>query len=194
MAESVGKMMTKLRVCLENGVNHAELERKLFHREQILDNVQKEIFMYLSNLVSGQVPHDVTAQAHAQMRLADEYESLSDYVANVLKAHKKLKDNDLKLDASARERILALHDRVAAYIAKVGAYMEEDSADILSWAQTEGAAIVDQMKASRRDHINRLQQEEVSPLFSLVYTDMLNYYRRLKDHALNIAEVIAGEK
>jgi Na+/phosphate symporter len=39
-----------------------------------------------------------------------------------------------------------------------------------------------------------LQKEEVSPLFSLVYMDMLNFYRRMKDHALNIAEVLAGEK
>ncbi len=194
MAESVEKMMDKLRVCLVNGKDHEELERKLFHREQILDNVQKEIFMYLSNLVSGQVPHDVTAQAHAQMRLADEYESLSDYVANVLKAHKKLKDNALTLDELSREKLLALHDRVTAYIVNVGEYVADESKDLLPRAQSEGAGIVEQMKASRREHFNRLQNEEVSPFFSLIYTDMLNYYRRMRDHALNIAEVVAGEK
>ena len=194
MAESVEKMMDKLRVCLVNGKDHEELERKLFHREQILDNVQKEIFMYLSNLVSGQVPHDVTAQAHAQMRLADEYESLSDYVANVLKAHKKLKDNALTLDELSREKLLALHDRVTAYIVNVGEYVADESRDLLPRAQSEGAGIVEQMKASRREHFNRLQNEEVSPFFSLIYTDMLNYYRRMRDHALNIAEVVAGEK
>jgi phosphate:Na+ symporter len=194
MAESVEKMMAKLRVCLLNGKDHEELERKLFHREQILDNVQKEIFMYLSNLVSGQVPHDVTAMAHAQIRLADEYESLSDYVANVLKAHKKLKDHALTLDEPSLEKLLALHDRVTAYIVNVGEYVADESKDLLPRAQSEGAAISEQMKASRREHINRLQNEEVSPFFSLIYTDMLNYYRRMKDHALNIAEVVAGEK
>jgi Na+/phosphate symporter len=50
------------------------------------------------------------------------------------------------------------------------------------------------MKESRREHFARLQKEEVSPYFSLAYTDMLNFYRRMKDHALNIAEVVAGEK
>jgi Na+/phosphate symporter len=50
------------------------------------------------------------------------------------------------------------------------------------------------MKESRREHLEHLQHEQVSPYLSLVYTDMLNYYRRMKDHALNIAEVVAGEK
>jgi Na+/phosphate symporter len=29
---------------------------------------------------------------------------------------------------------------------------------------------------------------------SLIYMDMLSSYRRIKDHSLNIAEVVAGEK
>jgi Na+/phosphate symporter len=29
---------------------------------------------------------------------------------------------------------------------------------------------------------------------SLIYTDMLTAYRRIKDHAFNIAEVLIGEK
>ncbi len=194
MADSVEKMMTSLKLCLQDGTGTGEAEREIFHGEQVLDNVQKEIFMYLSKLVSGQVPHDVTSRAHMQMRLADEYESLSDYIANVLKAHKKLRDNAMSLDDQARKRILALHDRVENYIADVSAYVADDSVDVLLKATSEGAAIAEQMKSSRREHLSRLQNEEVSPFFSLIYTDMLNYYRRMKDHALNIAEVVAGEK
>ena len=89
---------------------------------------------------------------------------------------------------------MALHDRVAAYIAKVNEYMKDENKDHLAWATTEGAAIAELMKESRRQHLERLQKEEVSPYFSLAYTDMLNFYRRMKDHALNIAEVVAGEK
>jgi phosphate:Na+ symporter len=194
MAESVESMLQRLRVCLQDEKDHDELEGKIFRREQILDNVQKEIFLYLSKLVAGQVPHDVTNEAHMQMRLADEYESLSDYIVAVLKSHKKLEDNQMEVDAGALEKLLALHDRVAAYIVTVSEYVAEQSEDILSKAVGEGAAIGEQMKAFRREHLSRLQKEEVSPFFSLIFTDMLNYYRRMKDHALNIAEVVAGEK
>jgi phosphate:Na+ symporter len=193
MAESVSSMMDQLRERLNNSQD-IDLENKLFHREDILDNVQKEIFLYLSKMVSGQVPQDVTTQANMQIRLADEYESLSDYVVNVLKGAKKMENNGLALDGPALEKLMTLHDRVAAYINKVNRYMKDDSGDLLSWASTEGTAISKLMKDLRAKHLERLQNEEVSPYFSLAYTDILNFYRRMKDHALNIAEVIAGEK
>jgi phosphate:Na+ symporter len=193
MADSVEGMMTKLRTCLE-GEATAELESKIFEREEILDNVQKEIFLFLSRLVSGQVPHAVTTSANKQIRMADEYESLSDYIADVLKGIKKLKQNGLELDEPAKEKMLALHDRVTAYIIKVDEFMKDENRDVLAWATTEGAAIGKLMKDIRSRHLERLQKEEVSPYFSLAYTDMLNYYRRMKDHALNIAEVVNGEK
>lgn len=195
MGESVTAMMDKLKTCLEAERLDKELERKIFNREEILDNVQKEIFVFLSNLVSGQVPHEITKRAHMQMRIADEYETLSDYVANVLKGIKKLEEIGHPLDGPAREKLLALHGRVAAYIQKVNLYVkDEQGKDILSWAGTEGSSITALMKEFRRQHLERLQNEEVSPFFSLAFTDILNYYRRMKDHALNIAEVIAGEK
>jgi len=193
MAESVAGMMDQLRSCL-TGEAATKTETKIFHREEILDNVQKEIFLFLSNMVSGQVPYEVTTKAHMQMRIADEYESLSDYITNVLKGIKKLKENQLKIEGPAQDKLLALHARVSTYINKVNESMRDEDPDHLVWAITEGAAIGQLMKDSRREHLERLQKEEVSPLFSLAYTDMLNFYRRMKDHALNIAEVVAGEK
>ena len=193
MADSVEGMMGQLETCL-SGEGSAKLEGKIFQREEILDNVQKEIFLYLSHMVSGQVPLEVTGMAHRQMRIADEYESLSDYIANVLKGIKKMEQNKLLLDGPAKEKLLALHTRVAAYIAKIDGYMKDENTDHLTWATAEGAAIAEMMKDTRRKHLERLQKEEVSPYFSLAYTDMLNFYRRMKDHALNIAEVVSGDK
>ena len=193
MADSVEDMMVQLEACLKNE-GTTKLEGKIFQREEILDNVQKEIFLFLSNMVSGQVPHEVTGIAHKQMRIADEYESLSDYIANVLKAIKKMEQNNLPINEPARLNLLNLHDRVAAYITKIDKFMKDDNTDHLPWATSEGAAISELMKEIRAEHIARLQQEEVSPFFSLAYTDMLNFYRRMKDHALNIAEVVSGEK
>ena len=194
MAESVEEMMHCLRTCLEDGNKDQKLQEKIFHREEILDNVQKEIFLYLSQMVAGQVPQEITLKGHKQMRIADEYESLSDYITNVLKGIKKMEQNDLPLDGPALEKLLTLHDRVMNYITRVNKSMKAEKKDDLAWATAEGAGIGELMKEFRRQHLERLQKEEVSPFFSLAFTDMLNFYRRMKDHSLNIAEVIAGGK
>ena len=191
MAESVDSMIEQLGTLLKSGKSNEKLEQKIFHREEILDNVQKEVFLFLSHMVSGQIPLDITTKAHMQMRIADEYESLSDYVANVLKGLKKV---EYKIEDTALEPLLGLHNRVADYIGKVNEHMKTENPDLLTWAVTEGTAIGELMKEIRREHIAQLQNKERSPYFSLAYTDMLNFYRRMKDHALNIAEVLAGEK
>ena len=57
------------------------------------------------------------------------------------------------------------------------------------------SGIIDKlMKEYRLAHTTRVAEELAHPLSSLVLPDMLNAYRRMKDHALNIAEALAGEK
>jgi len=43
-------------------------------------------------------------------------------------------------------------------------------------------------------YLAQVGSEGAHPLKSLFYSDMLTAYRRIKDHAYNIAEVIAGAK
>ena len=50
------------------------------------------------------------------------------------------------------------------------------------------------IKEYRAKHLARVGTGNTTPLKSLFYMDMLNSYRRIKDHALNIAEVLSGEK
>lgn len=194
MADSVEKMADWLAEVFDSEEQLDELEHKIFHYEDILDNVQKEIMVFLSTMINGQVTHDVMDEALRQMRMADEYETLSDYLVNVLKGHVKLRDNQLVLSDEGRMELKALHQQVADYIAMVNEAERTENRNILAKARVEGSSITRQMKDYRSRHLQRLSDGKATPLNSLVYTDLLNSYRRMKDHALNIAEVIAGEK
>lgn len=194
MAESIEKMSGWLGEVLSSNEQLDELENKIFHYETIMDNIQKEIVVFLSNLITGQVTHEVMEEARREMRMADEYESLSDYLVNVLKGHVKLRNNQLTLSKEGHEELINLHNSVAEYIKMINSAEREEHADILGRAQTDSETITHQMKEYRNLHLERLASCKLSPLHSLVFTDMLNNYRRMKDHALNIAEVVAGEK
>ncbi|MDH3981413.1 MAG: hypothetical protein OES84_00760, partial [Kiritimatiellaceae bacterium] len=194
MADSVEKMSEWLGEVLASEEQLEEMENKIFHYEGIMDNVQKEIVVFLSEMITGQVTHDVMEEARREMRMADEFESLSDYLVNVLKGHVKLRTNQLVISEDGHNELLELHRKVADYIKMVNDAERNENTDILGRAQTDGDAITYTMKQARRQHLLRLSDSKTSPLHSLVFTDMLNNYRRMKDHALNIAEVIAGEK
>ena len=195
MADVVEKMLNALRSVHEGkGAENTELERKIFEREDLLDVIQKEVTVFLSRVVAGQVTHDVTEEAQKQLRLADEYESVSDYVAAVLKKVIKLRKNNLQLTSEGKAEILNLHDHVAGYLSRVSLAVKTDSKDIMNFAHSEGTRIHALMKIYRKQHLERLAREQANPLSSLVFTDILTDYRRMKDHVLNIAESQAGEK
>lgn len=194
MAESVEKMADWLGEVLASDEQLDDLEHKIFHYENILDNVQKEIVVFLGEMLTGQVPHNVMEEARREIRMADEYESLSDYLVNVLKGYIKLRNNQLVISPEGREELVALHASAQQYIQMINEAERTEDKDVLSRAQTDSEQITAQMKDYRKRHLIRLSENKIPPLKSLVYTDMLNNYRRMKDHALNIAEVIAGEK
>jgi phosphate:Na+ symporter len=194
MGESIELMLEKLGTVLESDTIDDALEAKIFKREEILDNVQKEIMIFLGELISGQVPYEVMETSRHQMRMADEYESVSDYAASVLKGIRKLRDNNLQLAPEGIQEFIDLNRRVLEYVRQINRTVVNEDARAAGELVARSGEITRTMKKYRQQHLARLADNKVSALSSLVYTDILNNYRRMKDHALNIAEVIVGEK
>ncbi len=194
MGDAVEKMFGYLKSILEKPGGDSILEEKLFRRENILDQMQKEVVLFLSHLLAGEVPHRVSDEARGQIRMAHEYEALSDYQAGVLKGLIKLRKNELEISPEGLDDLKQLHQAVTDYVRMINAAAHQDGRDIITRARADGKHITRLMKQIRKRHLQRLSDEEVTPLKSLIYLDLLNHYRRMKDHAFNVAEVVAGEK
>jgi len=194
MSQTVRDMLDQLKVVIENGAGKRAVEEKIFRQEEELDVTQKEITEFLSSLLSGNVPHDVMNNGRIQLRMADEYESISDYITNILKLNLKMHKSGLHMSDDARGEILDLHSRVSTYVNFITDSVKEDNTKILREANKRSVAITHFVKEYRGKHLERVGTEHTSPLKSLIFTDMLNSYRRIKDHALNIAEALTGEK
>ncbi len=194
MSDNVKEMMGSLRASLIDESRDLSREQHLFHEEEVLDIMQKEVVEFLSNLLSGTVPHEVMNRGRQQLRMADEFESVSDYIISILKLNIKMRKENLVMSKDGKREVLDLHDRVAKYVEIIGEAVREEHVEVLTDAHTMGAEIVSLMKEYRSHQLARVGSEHVSPIMSLYYVDVLNCYRRIRDHALNIAEVVAGEK
>jgi phosphate:Na+ symporter len=194
MSDLIRKMMNRLGGILANKERDEVAEGKIFRREETLDIMQKEIVEFLSSLLSGNVPHNVMNSGRMQLRMADEYESISDYITNILKLNLRMRKGGMTMPEDAEREILDLHGRVSDYIDFVNEAVKEDNVRILVKARTGGDAITHLIREYRSNHLARVEAGQTSALKSLIITDMLNAYRRVKDHGLNIAEVLAGEK
>ncbi|MBN1257293.1 MAG: Na/Pi cotransporter family protein [Planctomycetes bacterium] len=194
MGEIVEKMAGQLREILASDKPDEDLIKKIFHREEVCDIMQKEIVNFLTDIFSDSAGHTVAEEARQQLRITDEYESVSDYIANILKLHLRLQNEGLDFTEQGRKDMLVLHDRVAAYLKMVNEALRLQHVDVISKAAPQGDAITHKVRELRERHLLRVTEQKMEPLKTVVYTNMLNSYRRVKDHMFNIAEAMAGEK
>jgi len=194
MGEIARKMLIRLKDIVGKKGRDEVAEGKIFRREDVLDLIQKEVVEFLSSLLSGNVPHHVMDDGRKQLRMADEYESIGDYITTLLKLNLKMDKGDMEMQSDTRDEIVELHDRISQYLTMINTAVKEDNTRIILKAGTLGDGITHLIKQYRTNHLERVEAGDTSALKSLIITDMLNAYRRVKDHALNIAEVLAGEK
>jgi len=194
MGEHVSKMSVMLRSSLESDEIDDNNTRRVLHREEVLDVMQHEVTDFVSHLLSGNIPTNIVDSGTEHLRIADELESVSDYFAIILKLNLKRIKTDLQFTDGGRNDLLKLHDMLDDYLTLVSDAVADRRPEVLSMANTNGEAITVFVKEARRRHLDLVGQESVKPRATLIFTDMLNAYRRVKDHVLNIAETLAGEK
>jgi len=194
MGDGVNKMMDWFRNVLENPEVDDSLQQKIFEREKIFDIIQKEIVEFIGKIMTGVVSLNATAETRKQLRITDEYESISDDIVALLKLRCRLRNSGLVFSKQGLNDIFKLHDTVSTFLKMIGEAVTLHNAEILTTAEMRGDEIKHLIKDVRSTHLGELENKEIDPLSSLVYMDLLNAYRRIRDHAFNIAEALAGEK
>lgn len=178
------------------GESDEKLEKHIVHREDILDNVQKEVTEFLGAIMSKRLAHDVAERAQRLLRFTDELESVSDEAAAVLKAVKRLRKQNQRMSDVSRQLLLSVHDRVNAFAEKVTPWIRSPRPPInLEEVQNESKNIHEFIRDCRRTQLGRIGPEDPgSPIRVLAELDIINAYERIRSYYLNMAETVAGGK
>jgi len=179
MMESVTDLLASVRKVLSGDADE-KTEEHIFKREEILDKVQREVTVFLGEVMLSRLSSTTAARARRLLRLADELESASDEAAAIMKALGRIKAEGDELGGSDLAVILDIHDRTdALYHNVIG----------------EGESLRTEVK-DLKDHILSARQLELMRVGSgsgtasvLATLDMLNAYDRLRKTCIAIAEV-----
>ena len=173
-----------------------KLEAHIVHREDILDNVQREVTEFLGAIMSKRLAKDVAERAQRLLRFTDELESVSDEMAAVLKAVKRLRKQNQRMSDTSRDVLLSVHDRVYAFAEKISPWIRSPRPAIdIREVQIESKNIHEFIRDCRRAQLGRVGPEDPgSPIRVLAELDIINAYERVRAYYLNCAETIAGGK
>ncbi len=194
MGDGCIKMMDWLKTLYSQDDRDRSLAERLHHRERVLDSVHDELSVFITSLLSGNVPHAAAEEARRQLRMADEYESVSDYLANLDKFDRKLRDAELRFTVEQRKDLLELHELLEQHLDMVNDSLKQRNTDVITKLETIGLRIRNLLKALRRKHLDDLSSGNIRPQVSVAYLAALNAYARVRDHSRNIAEAVSGEK
>ena len=178
------------------GEGDANVEKHIVHREDILDNVQKEVTEFLGSIMSKRLAFDVSERARRLLRLTDELESVSDECATILKVVKRFRRQKQQISEKSLKVILNVHDRVSAYAAEVTPLIRSPRGVIpLEKLQAESKALHEHVRECRKIQLGRIGPEDPgSSIRVLGELDIINAYERIRAYYLNCAETLAGGK
>ena len=171
-------------------------EKHIVHREDILDNVQREVTEFLGSMMSKRLPRDVAERAQRLLRLTDELESVSDECAQVLKVVKRLRKQGQKMSEQSVALLLDVHDKVASFAADITPLIRSPRAPFdLEPLQKRSSEIHAYVRECRRIQLGRVGPEDPgSSIRVLGELDVINAYERIRAYYLNCAETLAGGK
>jgi phosphate:Na+ symporter len=192
MAQGTIKMMEWIRQLGFHGPWDELLVRKTFHREEVLDNVQREVVAFLTTTLDSTMPQMVAEEGRQQLRIAHEYESVSDRAASILRAFAQLRQQRLVLRADQQEDLQQLHGAVTTFLQEVSeAYGERTT--IGGASARSHAESIDRLVRTLSDRqLQRMIDGPIDPGLSLVYTGLITDYSRIRSHVRNIHDAMAG--
>ena len=178
------------------GTATGSAEDHILHREEVLDNVQREITEFLGKVMVKRAPAKVSDRVRRLLRLSDELESISDEAAAILKATRRLRKGGQNFSAQSCQALIGVHETVFGLAETVSGHIKSPRPRFdLAALQANSHDIGGHIHDARRNQLDRVGPDDPdSPVRVLAELDILNAYERIRSCYINIAETLAGGK
>jgi len=185
MAESVLDMLAHARQALA-GEDAEESERHVCRREDVLDNVQREVTVFIGRVMSPRISSATARLEQRILRLADVLESASDEIRNIVKALRRLREAGKVPQGGDLAAILDIHDRIESLAQFTP---EELRSGVANAAERHEISeeVKERVLEARRVQILRVGVDGGAGTAGvLAELDLLNAYNRLRGFCLAI--------
>ncbi|HMO12591.1 MAG TPA: Na/Pi cotransporter family protein [Pirellulaceae bacterium] len=194
----MGKLSLELmdfvhRYCYSGKVDVADFN-KVVHREETLDNIEREIIVFLSEVLQSTVPRNVVEEGRAQLRLAHEFESIGDTLLAITKSAKMVHESGDDGPVDLLKEVEPIHQRIRKFLERAVNSLENNTLVPNEEVKQESKSINAELAELRDQQISTVVEKEIDANFTLNFTGMLTNYRRTRAHILNAYQAMNGAK
>jgi len=166
---------------------------KIKDYEQITDNIQKEITVFLIRVQEMPLNSDQSVFAQSLTRIADELESVADYLESLATYSERNKLEDV-LYNGALEDFTRFFGEVKTYFEDVTSQFVKDEVNDMSVISRRSGQLRTEANDIRDRHLKRVSNGEYPALSAITFSDMIVGLRKIRSHSENIAEAHSYSK
>ena len=192
LAEITGRCVRATSTYLSAEHPDPDLGAKVLHYENVTDSIQAEITLFLQSVQRARLTTEQSSLSYAIVRAADELESIGDYCASVVRAYDRLKNSGETFSAEARADVGRFAEAVLRYYGEIEDAVAGQRPWDLEHFQRQHSMLTDQANRIREGHRQRVSKNACSPMAGMSFSDIIVGLRKMKGHALNIAEAMAS--
>ncbi|MBT6326032.1 MAG: Na/Pi cotransporter family protein [Bdellovibrionales bacterium] len=184
----VDKCFVLVRDLLEGNVkSKTETVSKIRDYETIIDNQQKEITLFIVKLMTSPLSAEESAEGQTYMKVADELESVSDYLERITLYTRRDDFKDV-LVGEAKEDFFKFFNEVEAFYEESSEGLMELGSIDLSVIHRKSEELRQKAARIRKRHLLRVSENVYKPLTALTYSDLIVALRKIRAHSENISE------
>jgi len=171
-----------------------ELRDRILKRERTTDAMQHAITVFMSRVMAGTLTHAQSEEIRALIRVADEIESVADYCERLANYRRRLLREGIVLGDGALRELQGYLDRTIAFYEEIVDRARRNEVGWLHAIETKAQYLADEADGLRDTNLHRLGAQRATPGEGIFFNDLLVAMRRIRNHALNMAEAFLGQK
>jgi phosphate:Na+ symporter len=196
------RMLNEVELMFEqviNLVSHPDdkmgkVAKDIKRREDVVDLLEKEISEYLVLVTQLKLSMDQSHEVGNILQCVSDVERMGDHCEILLRLATKRYEKKLPFSQEAMKDIVAIASEVKNFITTLRAHIFRSKGEIMIQAKEYDKKITGLRKKMRKGHIKRLNTQECTVRQGLIFIDMLTSFRRIGDHAYNVAQVFTDER
>lgn len=196
MGKMIQNMFDELALTYKNSLELTDEKVKDMRKiEDDIDLYQKEItdanFYILNN---KDINESLRIDIRNNLLVSDEYETVSDYLMRITNSMKKLLDNEIPLTEQEMNVVLKLHEKTNHFFKRIDVGFQDRDGIRIKESLIIGKEITSVYKNAKRSSMDFGAKADATTLSTTKFMDIINSYRRVSDHLVNIIEGYAEKK
>ncbi|MEC7275320.1 MAG: hypothetical protein VXV96_03285 [Bdellovibrionota bacterium] len=157
---------------------------KIKHYERITDNMNKEVRLYLGQLMENSLSPMQANTVTAHLRIADSLENIADYVDKVASYHTRYLQGGAP--GNWRQEFVGFYRQVRDFYTLVAQDLpgQGDRDEKMIRIQAQKLKIA--AEALREEHMGRFEEFSQDPMNLMTYSDMIVCMRKMRGHTLKL--------